>query len=332
MIQRYQTDELDEFLQVLSAAALDEARAICLELDARAVPVAAFVREYTNRLPKRIQLVFVCDARTTLSEPFLAAISYLESRSEKVNVHFASGKNKPVFVGSAGVYGFEPHAFEQFTRSRNIACVTSQVTILLDLGRLENAPAHEIRSAILNSARTVYALAQQQRFSTAMNGTEVLAQSASELYMAAHGYVRVWNYDWEKHHALLASVHEDLERLARNQESIYRACNLPYSCRVKLSSSFAKADKRLTPRQYRKWMVTHSHDLHTDQYERYIAQRRAFCALFSGIDRFRVFRAGNPTPQQVARELLELEQFGLPLVTIDFKPLRGVRRLTEYFT
>lgn len=334
-IQRYPSDDLREFLNTLVLQTLDEARSVCLLLDTRQAEVSSFVQLVAAILPKRVYIVFICNHKTVLSKDFQRCIEMLQERHEKVNVHFAPMHPLPLFIGRAGVYGIQEEEWQTYTQelSKTIpGFIVSQATIGIDMKKLERLPAHEVRDVLLRAGKTLYSIASQQRLvNTGVQQLRLLHPETYRFFQCTSVYLRFWNYNWETPPAIIDSGGEELRRFVHTQQTIYRACGLPFHFDLQLSSAFSKLHKGLSARNYKKYSVNSTHDTATPSFNEYTQQRLHYLQVFGNVDRFRVFRGGAPSPAEVAHEILKLSAGGLPFVTIDFQQLASTRKLTEYF-
>lgn len=335
LLTKYRSEDLHEFINTITLLTLDEAKAVCILLDTRSANVSSFVKVVSGMLPKRLYLVFVTDHRSIITKDFLECIESLQERHEKVNIHFAPMHPYPLFIGSAGPYGIQPEEWLVFKTdlAKTIpGFIVSQASVMLDMKLLQKKPAHEVRTTIMNAAKTLHSLASQQRLvQTGVSQLQLIHPDTFLFFQATTNYLRFWNYNWEASSMIMESVADDLQRFTRTQETIYRACGLPFPFHLQLSSAFSKFRKNISSRAYRKWMITTTKDLEDPTFKQYQQQRISYLHHFKNVDRFRVFRAGTPQAEHISREALIIGQAGFPLITIDFKQLQTVRKLTEYF-
>lgn len=335
LVDRYNRDDLDEFLSNLQLLTLDEAKQVCLLLDTRKAAVAEFVDLVMSRGLKRVQFVLVADHKSLMTPDVTACIAAVQARREKINIHYAPLHPYPIFVGKAGPYGVQEAEWTSYRTELPAdlpGFIVSQTTVCIDMERLSQTPAHDMRKTILNAAKTLHALVSQQRLlHTSIGELTKLYSEPALLFHSASAYIRFWNYDWERTSLVINSVIADVTRFTRTQETIYRACDLPYHCSIQLSSTFSKFAKDLSPRRYRKWRIQSVRDMQSTAFQEYSRERLKHLQMFANIDRMRVFHASNTAQEQITQEIMFLANAGFPLITIDFSPLQNVRPLTEYF-
>jgi hypothetical protein len=333
LLGKYQKEDLQEFINTLILQTLDEARRVCITLDTRESDVSVFTRLIAEILPKRVNLVLICDQKSIFRKDTLACIAALQERNEKVNIHYPALHAAPLFIGRGGVYGIEEDDWKAYKNDpqQPVGFIVGQVSATLDMQRVAKLPPHHVRTLILNTAKTLYALASQQRtLHTGVQQLQAMDENIHLFFQYSAVYVRIWNYNWEEKPLILQSVTDELKTLTHTQQTIYRACGLPFHFNVHLSSAFNKYAKQLSSRQYKKYSVSSSRDLESSAFREYMEQRLTYLRLFNSIDRFRVFRTGNPTAEQIAQEVIRIGTYGFPLITIDFQRLHAVRKLTDY--
>jgi hypothetical protein len=332
MLQRYKIEDLEDFLNILTVNTLDEARAVCLLIDIRNTNVSEFIKLYAQTLPKKVQIIFVCDRKSILSKDFSRCIELLQERHQKINVHFSPNYESPLFIGRAGAYSIQPAYWEQYKKNgTTIGMIVSQASIAIDLKKTQKMAAHEVRELALKCAKALCSIASQQHtYGTAIHTLKQFNSNTEEFYKASNVYLRFWNYDWETTPEVLESSRQQLIQFAKLQETIYRACGLPIHFNVQVSSAFSKFHPTMSGRVYRKWMINSTAELESAQSKEYLRRRKTYLEQFQSVDRMRIFRAGSPTGEQVAKEIILVSNEGFPFITIDFKPLQGVRKLTEY--
>ncbi len=333
MIARYNGTDIADFLRSAQVEALNESRTVCLRLDCDSHDCTAFLRQYSATLPKRIQLILAASSSTLQADSFAQYLQLLQDRHERIYVSNNSVRQSPLFVGSFGMYGFgvaEWHLYEEEMNDLP-GCVLSQATIALDMQRLEKLPIHDQRSIFVCAAQTLHALANQQRFAgTALEQLRVLHCQPERLFLNAQTTLRVWNYNWNVDQTLLEMLSTELPARNKMQEHIFLACGLPTHCAIQLSSCFQKFHKELSARQYVKRSLQTSKELSNDHFKDYLAKRLRIAKAFGGVERLRIFRSGNPRCTDIAAEISQLTLAGFACASIDFQPLQGVRRLTEY--
>jgi len=327
------TDAVHDFISAVAVLTLDEGRRCVLLLETRGHDPLPFVKALAALTPRRVSAVLVVDGTSLKETKTLTALALLKERFEKVTIQYAPSKSEPLFPGRAGTHGFSAEHYKRFTEHESIPLtVVTAASACIDCERLANEQPHVVRESLARVATSLFSIAAQQRLvGTGAGILQAIHPEPAALVRDATIMLRLWNYDWEALSPVITSARESLLEDNRRHASVYRACGIAVHPRLELSSAFPKFHPELSGRAYRKWTVQSAQDLFTESFVKYRDARLAISATFDAIDRLRVFRSGQPTSAEIASELGILGASGFALITYDFKPLVGVRRLTEFF-
>ncbi len=326
-------DTIRDFISSIAILTLDEGRRCVLMLETRNEDCLPFVRALTTLAPRRVSAVLVVDAKSLQQTATQTALMLLKECFEKVTIHYAPSREEPVFPGRAGPHGFSREHYARFTKQQDVSMnIVTVASACIDLERLQRQQPRTVRETLARVATTLFSVAAQQRLiGTGASLLQTIHPEPSLLVRDAAIALRLWNYDWESLSPVIASAHQPLLDNNQHHANVYRACGIAVHPRLQLSSAFPKFHSGLSGRSYRKWTVQTASDLLTPAFMKYRDTRLAMGRVFDGIDRFRVFRAGQPSGNDIATELNMLGAAGFALITYDFKPLVGVRRLTDFF-
>jgi hypothetical protein len=326
-------EALHELISALTVLTLDEGRRCSLLVETRGEDPLPLIRTLAVLAPRRVLATLIVDGKSLAQSTTHEALAILRERLEKVTVHYAPNYTEPLFAGKAGTYGFLPEQFARHNERESAVTVVTAASACIDLERLGTLPPHTVRETILRIATGLFSVAAQQRLvGTGAGILQTLSPDPASIVGDATIMLRVWNYDWEGSATTITSVLPLVEEQNRLHAHTYRACGIAIHPRIQLSSAFPKFNPDLTTRSYRKWSVASSTDLASASFTNYRNVRLAMNRAFGGIDRLRIFRSGTPSGSEIASELNVLGANGFTLITYDFKPFSGTRRLTEFFS
>jgi hypothetical protein len=189
-------------------------------------------------------------------------------------------------------------------------------------------------------ARSLVRLTAIQREQAVVSFNKInLLNSPNEhrFFEFSNSLIRLWNYDIDADYfdqlvlQLQQSV-KDLVAFSRTQETIFRACGLPITMNIELSSAFRKFSKNFSKRKYNKITISSKKDLLSDRLRSHIEKRQDLFSIFNS-DRLRFFRSEGSSPKDVVEEFfILLELYRIPLFAYEFKKRQGEITLDNFFS
>lgn len=231
--------------------------------------------------------------------------------------------------------------YEEKIKGKTIGLVMANTSIIIDIDRFFNSglSINEFRKLLQKTANVLLkvSMAKNKKAGDYFKKLDDLNKPNTKQFFAYEkNYIRLWNYDLaeksqEHLPELLESTHQEIKRFCSTQHTIYRACGIPFSFDIALSTVMRRFSTELSQRRYAKATIRSFRDY---QHAETISQtqlKEKFSRIFDGGDRTRFFRRGEFTPQDLIRELVfVMNSYDLPLITYDFKERKGEIKLTNF--
>ncbi|KYK26834.1 hypothetical protein AYK26_04580 [Euryarchaeota archaeon SM23-78] len=350
LIQKSSQENVEEILKKLDIDTKDHERFVSLIINVKNIDddkkVSDFIKSFAKINPKNVTLVFKTESKELRAHKtlFKTLISELSEAEIKINIHNRKVHNAPIIIGKAGPYTLleeEWKEYEENIRGKTMGLVIANTTIAIDVNRFfsQTRDNQEFRSLIQRTAKTLLKVntTQKKKANEYFKRLDELNKPYTKKFFAyAKNYIRFWNYDWrEKQHEhileLLESTIQEIKKFCTTQQTIYRACGIPFNFNIVFSSVFRKYIQNLSTRRYIKTTIRKFKDYHTPEIIKFIETREKLFKIFEGGDRIRFFRSEEFVPEEVIREFTFLiNTYELPLITYDFRERRGETKLTSF--
>ncbi|MBW2991101.1 hypothetical protein KY348_05360 [Candidatus Woesearchaeota archaeon] len=350
LIQKSSAENVHEVLKKLDVDTKDHERFVSLIINVKNISddkkICEFIKAFAKTNPRNITLVFKTESKELRSHKklFNTLISEFSNEEVKINIHNRKIHKAPIIIGKAGPYTLldeEWEEYEENIRGKTIGLVIANTSIAIDVNRFfrHTSDNKEFRRLILKTAKTLLKVntAQKKKADEYFKRLNELNKSYTKKFFAyAKNYMRFWNYDWrekKQEHVLdlLESTKQEINKFCSTQQTIYRACGIPFNFDIVFSSVFRKYTKNLSTRRYIKTTIKKLRDYHTPEIVKFTETREKLFKIFDGGDRIRFFRSEEPEPEEVIREMAFLmNTYELPLITYDFRERKGERKLTDF--
>ena len=350
LIQNSSLENLEEVLKKLDVDTRDHERFVSLIINVKNIlddkKMSGFIKSFVKINPRNVVLVFKTESKELRSHKtlFKDIVSELSSEEIKINIHNRKIHNAPIIIGKAGPYTLredEWQDYEENIRGKTLGLVIANTSIAIDVNRFfkENLSSKEFRKLILKTAKTLLKVntTQNKKCNEYFKRLNELNKPYTKKFFAhTRNYIRFWNYDWrekKQEHLLelLESTSQEIKKFCSTQQTIYKACGIPFNFDIVFSSVFRKYTQNLSTRRYIKTTVKKFKDYHSPEIVNFIETREKLFKIFNGGDRIRFFRSEEFNPEDVIKELVFLmNTYELPLITYDFKERRGEMKLTSF--
>ncbi|MBN2142752.1 hypothetical protein JW711_05485 [Candidatus Woesearchaeota archaeon] len=306
----------------------------------------SFARAFAAKKPRNISIIFKGNSRSIKDKErlFSRITEYFQRQEIKLNFQNNHNHKAPIVIGKAGTYTLSNEDWKDYKenirgKSKGIGIANS--TIGIDLHRFFSLShsSQEFRDMIIRSAKTLMRVSIAQNMKAKENFKRLITSNepyAKKFFSHQKSYIRFWNYDFsdkrqEHLPALLESSKEELAQFCAVQNRIYNACGLPLRYEAVFSSLFHKISDKLSSRNYKKTMIKSFKEYESPEVKEFIRRKELLSKLFDGGDRCRIFRKGDFKPEDAAHELSYLmNKYNLPLITFEFKEMRGEMKLTQF--
>jgi hypothetical protein len=350
LIQNSSSENVEEIMKRLDLDTKDYERVISLIINVKNISdeqkMREFIRIFSRIRPKNVALIFKVDTKELRrNESLFREIVSEFSKSEiKLNLHNKKVHDAPIILGKAGPYTLseaEWKDYEDNVRGKTIGLALAHTSIAIDAYNFFNSSqsAKEFRELILKVAKALLKVSASQRkksndYFKRLN--ELNRPHTKKFFAYAKNYIRFWNYDFEDKNqknfvTLLEGTKQDIKRFCAIEQTIYKSCGVPFNFDIAFSSVFKRFSNNLSAKRYVKTNIRGMQDLNNPELTMMISAKEKLAELFDGGDRMRFFRKENFTPEEITKELTFLmNTYNLPMITYDFKEIRGEMKLTNF--
>ena len=350
LVQNSSSENVEEVLKKLNLDTKDYERIVSIIINVKNIhdekKMTDFIKAYVRINPQNVVLIFKTESKEikTYEKLFKTIVSEFAEEEIKLNIHNRKVHSAPIIIGRLGPYTLredEWRDYEESVRGKTIGLVIANTSIAIDVHNFfkQGLDNKRFRELILRTAKTLLKISTTQikkanDYFKRLN--ELNKPYNKKFFGYSKNYIRLWNYDLrekgEEHLLeLLESAKQEIKNFCSTQQTIYKACGIPFKFDIMFSSVFKKYTQALSPRRYMKMTVRRFRDYHLPETSNFISTRERLFKIFDGCDRIRFFRSGEFTPQDVTRELIFLmNSYELSLLTYDFKERRGELKLTSF--
>lgn len=350
LVQNSSPENVEEFIRKLDLDTKDYERIVSIIINAKNIhdekKISGFIKAFVKINPKNVVLIFKTESKELKAHEklFRTIVSEFSKEEIKLNIHNKKTHNAPIVIGKAGPYTLSEEEwkdYEENVREKTIGLVIANTTIAIDIHNFfrEGFGNKDFRELILRTAKTLLKVSTTQRkkaneYFKRLN--ELNKPHTKKFFAYSKNYIRFWNYDLREKNQehlveLLESTKQELKQFCSTQQTIYKACGMPFKFNIVLSSVFKKYIKALSQRRYTKTTIRRFRDYHLQDIVKFINTRESLFKIFDDCDRIRFFRSGEFASQEVTREMVFLmNSYELPLITYDFKERRGELKLTTF--
>lgn len=346
VLNHAEPDALSELVERLTVDTLDFGRAVNFIVDLDEAHSLARLKAFAAAVARapspRLAVIWRLSPLTLVkrAEVFKAVVA--QFRAAKVKLHVQAAGTPPCLIGTGGVHTADAGEWPLvLARAPQLSAVAlSQNGLALDADEFSRrlGSARQLETLLFTVAKVLLRaenLKRRQSFALFPALHRAGGDASADVFKFTRSYLRIWNYDFERHEAFfaaLASLKGDLDEYCFNQETIYKSCGIPMRFRIALSSSFRTFSKSFARRAYHKESVRGLASLRSPKSVATLRRREWLSTLFDGGDRVRFFRDAPDDDYALVQEIQYLlHEFSLPLVTYDFRPLRGDFKLTAFF-
>ena len=348
-IEHETIDEVLRFLKKINLDAVDYDKRISLSIDTtkkfNGNKLQSFIESFSTLSPTHISCVFLVDNKSLQLQTKLFKEIISSFSENKIRLHLQNKTllDVPIIVGRGGTYSINSSHWQEFLLESDVVglCV-ADVSVAIDLRKVyQNEEPIRLLKKLLNktSRALIYETAlQREHAATSFNKINLLnSPNEYQFFAYATSLIRLWNYDIDADYfdsLILQLQHssKELEAFSRTQETIFRACGLPITMNIELSSAFRKFSKEFSKRKYNKITITSKKDLLSEKLRSHIERRQDLFSIFNS-DRLRLFRAEGAQPKDVIEEFfILLELYRIPLFAYDFKKRQGELTLDTFFS
>ncbi len=351
MIENSSQDNLREFIKKIDIDTKDHERYVSLILNMKNIrddkKTGEFIKAFAETNPRNVSLILKTESQQIRNHKplFNTIIDALSEEEIKLNIQNNRVHRAPIIIGKAGPYTLkkeEWHDYKHNIRGKTKGLAISNTTIAIDVHRFfqQELGVKDFRSLLLKAAQTLLKIntTQKKKANEYFKILNNLNKPYTKKFFAySKNYMRFWNYDWrEKKHEhiieLMESSKNEINNFCKTQQTIYKACGIPFNFDIVFSSVFSKYTQDLSSRRYIKTSIHKFQDYHDPLVSSFISTREKLFKIFEGGDRIRFFRTKSFEPEELIRELSFLmNTYALPLITYDFKERKGGTKLTSYF-
>jgi hypothetical protein len=350
LVQNSSLENLEEILRKLDVDTKDQDRIVNLIINVKNITddskLLDFIGLFIQIKPKNVFLIFKAESKELRAHEKLikGVITEFSKSQTKINIHNRKVHEAPVMMGKIGPYTLidgEWKDYEENVRGKTIGLAIANTTLNIDVNRFfkDNPSSNDFRELIIKSAKTLLKINRAQKkkadeYFKRLN--ELNKPHTRRFFTYAKDYIRLWNYDLtDKNQThlmeLLESTRDEVRRFCATEQTIYKACGMPSSFDIVMSSVVKRYTNNLSPREYIKATIRKFKDFDSPEINSFINTREVLCKIFEGGDRIRFFRSGTFTPEDVSRELIYLmNTYDLPFITYDFKERKGEMKLTSF--
>jgi len=350
VIEHATIDDVLRFLKKIDLDSKDYDKRICLHIDTtkqtNVSKIQSFVESITTLAPENISCVFSITNESLKDQTKLFKEITRLCNEHKVRLHIQNKTihETPILIGKGGTYTIKRSdwkAYQELDIKRTIGLCFADASIAIDLRKVfeEEKPFEILKELFPKIAKTLILGTAALR-----KKSDILFSKINELnkpfqhqfFAYATSYIRLWNYDMKADYFDSLTVHlqgaaTELETIAKTQETVFRACGLPISVNLSLSSAFRKFAETLSKRRYHKVTIVSKNDILSPEVKKHIEDRQSLLDIMSS-DRVRFFRAENGTSKNVVDEFfILLELYKIPLFAYDFKKRQGEVTLDTFF-
>jgi hypothetical protein len=350
LIQVSSAENTEEILKRLDLDTKDHERVISLLINVRNIydeaKMKEFIRTFSRIKPKNVALIFKIDTKELRGHEslFHEIVSDFSKAEIKLNLHNKKVHDAPIVLGKAGPYTLsedEWKDYEDNVRGKTIGLALAHTSIAIDAQNFfnTNPSAKEFRELMMRVAKTLLKVSASQRnksndYFKRLN--ELNRPHTKKFFVYAKNYIRFWNYDFEDKRQknfmlMLQGIKNDIKKFCSTEQTIYKSCGVPFNFDISLSSVFKKFSNNLSAKKYVKTSIRGLQDFSNPDLVMLISAKENLAELFGGGDRMRFFRKENFKPEDITKELTFLmNTYSLPMITYDFKEVRGEMKLTSF--
>lgn len=344
------SENMNEVLKKLDIDTKDHDRIISLVINLREVSddsrMSDFIKEFVRIKPRNINLIFKAESKELKSHEklFLKIIPEFVREELKLNIHNRKVHEAPLLLGKIGAYTLRENEwkdYEEKIRGKTIGLVLASTSIVIDADKLfsQGFNAGEFRKLFQRIAQVFLRVNMSKNKKAGdyfKKFDEFNKPNTKQFFAYQRNYIRLWNYDLSEKSQehlpeLLESAQQEMKGFCSAQHTIYRACGIPFSFDIALSTVMKRFIPELSQRKYSKSTIRSFKDFQQPETVERIQLRERLSRIFDGGDRIRFFRRGDFTPADIIRELVFLmNTYDLPLITYDFKERKGEIKLTNF--
>lgn len=349
-IEHQTIEEILRFLKKIDVDSIDYNKRICLNIDTttmtNASKMQSFVESFSAIAPKNISCIFMItnESLKINNKLFKEIVKLFSEHKIRLNIQNKNLNEVPIIIGRAGTYNIPLTQWKQYIKNvanQVIGISLADTSIAIDLRKvfLDPQPFKLLKELISKSAKALIIGSSAQRRRSDMIFTkinELNKPNQHKFFEYTTSMIRLWNYDLEKEYFDQLVVHLqgsaiELEQFSKAQRTIFRACGLPITVNISLSSALRKFTNKFSKRKYNKITIHSKKDLLSEEIKHYIEQRQQLLEIMSS-DRIRFFRAEETNNKKIVDELFVLlEIYRIPLFAYDFKKRQGETTLDSFF-
>jgi hypothetical protein len=350
LIQTNTPENTEEVLKKLDIETKDHDRIVSIIINLKNITddnrVADFIKNFVKIKPRNVNILFKAESKELKShEKLFSSIIPEFAREElKLNIHNRKVHDAPMILGKAGPYTLREEEwkdYEEKIRGKTIGLAIASTSIIIDINRFFNSGLNinEFRKLLQKIANVLLkvSMTKNKKAGDYFKRLDDLNKPNTKQFFAYEkNYIRLWNYDLaergqEHLPELLESSHQEIKRFCSTQHTIYRACGIPFSFDIALSTVMRRFSTDLSQRRYAKATIRSFKDYQDQETINQIQLKEKLSSIFDGGDRTRFFRRGEFIPQDLLRELVFLmNTYDLPIITYDFKERKGEIKLTNF--
>lgn len=350
VIESSTIDDLLRFLKKINLDSLDYDKRICLNIDTtkqtNISKLQSFIESFTTLSPENITCVFSISNESLREQTklFKEISKYCSEHKVRLHIQNKTFQKPPIIIGKGGTYCVKLKEWNEYSElddDTTIGLCIADTSIAIDLRRVfeEEKPFEVLKDIFPKVSKTILLAnsALRKRADVLFTKINKLNQpNQHQFFSYANSYIRLWNYDLEADYfdtlaLYLQGASSELETFSKTQETIFRACGLPISVNITLSSAFRKFSDKFSKRKYHKVTINSKKDILSPDVKNHIEQRKILLDIMSS-DRIRFFRAEGANPKCVIEEFfILLELYQISLFAYDFKKRQGEVTLDSFF-
>lgn len=283
------------------------------------------VNEYLSIKPKNTLFIFEINRKDLENENLMEIFSLFSKQAYPVYLKNNDVHDPPYLIGKAGPYTFNKNEWEAYKKNfeaKTLCLVCSKTTILVDVKKYFEYHKN-FNNLIKRVINTIFKVNVHQRknFNEYFNELmELNKPYYRELFILGQNYIRLWNYGWKDPKLNqddilndLRNTSEDIKKISKVQETIYRSCGMPIKFNIALSCAFQK--QNLSEPTFNNITLANDNDIYLSETIQSLKQKEKLFKIFNGGDILKLVKYKEPS----LRELGLVLSYNIPLICYEFR-------------